>query len=112
MAAAAFQDVDEAGEVGLDVGVRVFQRVPDARLRGEVDDRFGPSAREELRDRRAVRDVGAHVVEAGERLGPVEPRLLERNVVVGIEIVDAAALVAPFEQAQRERGADESGRAG
>ena len=112
MATASFEDVDEAGEVGVDVGVRVLQRVPDAGLRGEVDDRFGPFAREDLRDRRAVRDVSAHVAEAWERPGPVEPRLLESDIVVRIEIVDAHDLVATLEQAQRERGADESGRPG
>ena len=35
--AAAFQHVQRADDVGVDVGMRVFHAVADARLRGEVD---------------------------------------------------------------------------
>ena len=36
--AAALEDVHEADEVAVDVGVRVLERVAHAGLRGEVDD--------------------------------------------------------------------------
>src|SRR5262249_26336151 len=42
----------------------------------------------------------------------VEPRLLERRVVVGVEIVEADDAVAVREQTTRDVEADEAGRAG
>ena len=109
---APLENVDETDEIRVDVGMGVLQRVPDPGLRGEVDDRIGPFAREELRHRRAVRDAGPCIAETGERRDAIEPRLLEGDVVVRIEIVDADDLVAAFEQAKRDGGADEAGRSG
>jgi hypothetical protein len=36
--AAAFENIGEADDVALDVGVRILQRVTDASLRGQVND--------------------------------------------------------------------------
>ena len=36
--AAAFQHVDEALDVGIDIGVRIFKRIAHAGLRREMDD--------------------------------------------------------------------------
>jgi hypothetical protein len=36
--AAAFENIGEADDVALDVGVRILQRVADAGLRGQVND--------------------------------------------------------------------------
>ena len=72
MVAARLEDVQEAGDVGADVLVRVGQRVPHARLRGEVDDAVEAVAREQAFDRRAVGDVELLEREAG------PPQLLSR----------------------------------
>ena len=72
----------------------------DSGLRGEIDDRGGTFARKELPHRRPVRDVGAHVAEAGEPPDAIEPRLLESDIVVRIEIVDADDFIAPLQQAE------------
>ena len=58
--AAAFEDVLEADDVGLDVGVRVRDRVADAGLGGEVDDAREAVLGEELVHRRTVREVDLH----------------------------------------------------
>ena len=64
--ATPLQDVDEPHEVGVDVGMGVFQRVSDPGLRGEIGHRIGPLPLEERCNRRGVRDVGAHVAKPGE----------------------------------------------
>ena len=40
--AAALEDVHRPDDVGIDVGVRVLERVAHARLRGEMDDPLRP----------------------------------------------------------------------
>ena len=37
--AAAFENVEKAGEIGIEIGVRVLQRIAHAGLRGEMHDR-------------------------------------------------------------------------
>jgi hypothetical protein len=61
---------------------------------------------------RAVGDVRAHVGEGRMVGNPCEPGLLEIDVVVVVEIVDADDRVAPVQQAKGQRVANESGGAG
>ena len=42
---AAFQDVEEADEIGVDIGVRILQRVAHAGLGRQVHDRPGSPSR-------------------------------------------------------------------
>ena len=63
---AALEDVEEADEVAVDVGVRVGQRVAHAGLRGQVDHALGALARETARAIAvAVGQVDPHEAEAG-----------------------------------------------
>ena len=55
--AAAFEDRREADEVGIDIGERIDQRMPDARLRRQMDDGGKPVLREQRRDAVAVRQI-------------------------------------------------------
>ena len=52
--AAAFQDVEEAVEIGVDIGVRVDQRMAHAGLRGEMHDVGKAVLGEQRRDGGAV----------------------------------------------------------
>ena len=54
--AAAFEDVEEAGQVRCQIGVRIVQRVADAGLGREIDYPLGPElAEHRLRGRRGRR---------------------------------------------------------
>ena len=83
------------GEVRLAIGVRVGDRRSHPRLCGEVDDDVDRLAVERLTQRFPVGDVRLAKDEAGRRLRErSEPRLLERDVVVGVEVVDADHVIA------------------
>ncbi len=112
MVAAAFQHVQRAGQVAVGVGVRILDRVAHARLRREVHDAPDAPIREQRIHRLAVREVDPLEPELFLRPQPREPRLLERRVVVRIEVVEADHLVAAREQLPGHVVADEARRAG
>ena len=75
--AAALEDVQEAGDVGIDISVRVVERVADAGLRGEMHDALRLLRGEGRLDRRPVAEIGLDEAEAVAPLEPLEARLLQ-----------------------------------
>ena len=73
--AAAFKEIDESDEVGVDVGVGVFERVAHSRLGGEVDDDGEGPALEEGFDFRAIGDVDFVELEGSGSAEPFQPVL-------------------------------------
>jgi hypothetical protein len=69
--AAAFEDVDEADQVAVDIGMRVLQRVAHAGLRREIDHALRAFCREKRGDAGAVGDVEARQRKRG--LGAAAP---------------------------------------
>ena len=57
MVAAAFEHVEEAAQVAVEIGVRALQRVTHPGLRGEMHDRARPLALDQRVPGRLVRDV-------------------------------------------------------
>ena len=110
--AAAFQDVHEADDVAVDIGMRVFDRVAHAGLGGEVDDAVEFFFGEELFDALAIGDIHLHEAEAGVRLQARQAVALELRVVVIIQIVEADHLVTPRQQALGGMHADKARRPG
>ena len=109
---AAFEHVEEAGDVGIDVVVRRREGVADAGLGGEMDHMGEAEFRKQRRHAVAVLEVElaeTECIEAGE-LG--EARLLERGIVIGIEVVDADHGAPARREALGDVEADESGGAG
>ena len=101
-------------EIAADVVEGRLQRVAHAGLGGEVQDaRDGvPVAARERRDRLEIGDVGRLEGEAGVRPQTLEPRPLQRRVIVAVEVVDAEHRLAAREQGQADVEADEAGAAG
>ena len=56
--AAAFEHMQEAPDIGVDIGVRVIERVADAGLRGEMDDALGLLLGEDRPHHLLVGEVG------------------------------------------------------
>ncbi len=109
---AALEHVGEADEVRVDVGMRVGDGVAHAGLRGEMDDHVEALALEQCRHAGAIGEVEFGEREALERRQAREPRPLERDLVVVVDVVEADDALAAFEQPERGGRADESGRAG
>ena len=110
--AAALEDVHEAHQIAIDVGVGVEQRVAHTGLGRQVNHALETFSGEQRGHRRPVGDV--HLDEAKIAL----PRqagqagALEANVVLVVEVVDADDRVTATQEAQRGVHADETGGAG
>ena len=68
-------------------------------------------AREQLSHRGAVSDVGADEFETFELPQNLQPGMLQRRIVVVVEVVDAGHVLAALQQPLRHVKADEAGRA-
>ncbi len=97
-------------DVRLDVGTRILEAVADPRLGREVNDPVGPLHR--VHHRREVGDVAAHEGEVLPRRKTCEARLLQTDVVIVVQVVDADHGLAPVEQGEAHMHAYETGRTG
>ena len=104
------EHVAMADEVRLHIGLRVLDAVADAGLRAEMDDAFESIGVGKPLKRFGVREIDAFEAEAVAVLAReiVEPRLLERRIVIIVEIVDADDVVAALQQGARRCRADEA----
>ena len=55
--AAPFEHVDKTFDIGVDIGVRIFERITDAGLRGEMNDNGKRCCANSDFDRRAIREI-------------------------------------------------------
>src|ERR1700756_3277606 len=88
---AALEDVEEAGEVRVRVGVRIDQRMADPGLSGEMHDVGKAMPCEQRRHAGAGGEVELDETEGAFLRQHGETRLLERRIVVGFEIVEPDA---------------------
>ena len=109
--AAAFQDVQEAGDIAGDVDVGVFGGVADAGLGGKMHDPLGLVLGEGGLDRSAIGEISGDMGVAGQRQQPIQPRLFQSRVVIVVEVVEADDLLAAGQQDLGNVGADEAGSA-
>src|SRR3954470_23975376 len=109
---ARFEDVDEADEIALHVRVRILDRVAHAGLRGEIDDAFRAEIAECMLQRSAILQRCAHQTEYALRRQPGKARLLERRIVVRVDVVIAEHFIAARQQPFAESCADEAGGTG
>src|SRR5207248_2727808 len=90
----------------------ILKRVAHPGLSGEVDHTLELLPGEELRDPRVIGQIQLDETEFRMRCQAREPRLLELDVVVLVEVVETDDLIAPRQEALRGMESDESGRAG
>jgi hypothetical protein len=89
MMPARFQDIDESFDVARHIGLRIDQRVADARLRRQVDDDLELLAGVQLAEPGAIGQIHAHEAKSLNPLELAQARLLQRDIVVVIQIVEA-----------------------
>src|SRR3974377_326232 len=110
--AATFQNITEADAIGIDIGVRVDQRMANACLRREVYNKGKPMLAKKRGGCRAGRGIAPHefeILTAGEL---VQARLLQLWIVIGRQVIDTNHLAAALHQMARNMEADETGSAG
>ena len=110
--AAAFEHIQESHDIGIEIRMGVVEGVTDASLRRHMHHPLGPLLGEGRLDDRSIGEVGLDELETAMLLEPRQPRLFQRHVVIGIEIVEANHLVAAIEQPRRRVIAYEAGGAG
>src|SRR5690606_18525913 len=111
--AGRLEDDAHADQVRAGVVEWMFDRVPHPRLGGQVQDVAEARLLEQAADRLGVRDVEPRELEAFGARMPAnvgDPVFLERNRVVGVQVVDTVDAVAALEQGDARMHADEAGR--
>jgi hypothetical protein len=106
---ANLEDVEEACEIGVKIGVRMIKRVPYTGLHGEMHDRAKCAVREHRLGKLAVGKIEAMKAEILKLPQHRKPRLFKPPIVVGIDIVNADNRAATLKQAARQREPDEAG---
>ena len=109
---AGFQDIHEADQVGIHVGMGILQRIAHPGLRRQIDHPLGLVLGKNLGQRRPIFQTGPKVGKAGMRLQPGQPRLFQGHVVIIVEVVVADDLIAALQQPQRQGRADKACAAG
>ena len=109
---ASLQDMQEADEIRVDVAVRIFERVAHARLGGQIDDPLGLVLGEKTFNRGAIRQIAFHKLEILMGLQARKAGLLQIDVVIVIEVVEADDVVAARKQRLSGVRSDEARSAG
>ena len=102
-----------AFDIGMGVGVRIGQRIAHTGLRRQVNDAGDIAVLgDQVFHRSPVGDIQAFEAETVVAAKHIKARLLQRNVIVIIEIIDTDNLVAPLKKRARGMETNESGGAG
>lgn len=104
--AAGFEDVHEANDIGIDVGMRIFKAVANAGLGGKIDYPIKSVFGKDLFDGSAIAQVSLNegkalmIAENGEAI------MFQLHLVVIVEIIKTHDLVATLEKVNGEMKAD------
>src|SRR4249920_1500784 len=96
--AASFEDFAEGVDVVAQIGAWILQRVADAGLRREMHDVRETLVAKQLSGGRGISEIDALKREARLTGQVRQPGFLQRDVVVGIEVVDAYDRCSASEQ--------------
>src|SRR5579862_1471090 len=110
--AAAFEDIGEADQVCIDVGIRIDGRMGDAGLRGKMQHVAEVLPGKQRGHRAAVREIALMEMERRAVLELGQPRLLQARVVIGVEVVEAMNGPTVGKEPARQMKANEAGSAG
>ena len=108
----AFQYVRETDEVGLDVGVRVNERISHPCLRRKMHHALKTFGGEKRLHAGGIGHIHLDEAKIWEAAELRQPGMLEVNVVVVVEVIDTDHFIPSRQQAEGSVHADESGSAG
>ena len=98
--------MESAGDVGIEVKLRVADGWPYAGASGEVDDSVGLGIGDDTGDGVGVADISFVELNMGENVGDV--LAFDRRVIEVVEVIDNDDFVAIFNGICDEVGSDES----
>src|SRR6188768_4064387 len=94
----ALENIQESGDIRVHVCLRILQRIAYAGLSGEMHHPVGSFALIDFAERTLIDYVDGLVEKPGSPDEARKARLLQRDVVIGIEVVYADYRVAAREQ--------------
>ncbi len=110
--AAAFEHVEKAREIRIEIGVGIIQRVPNAGLRGQMHDRAEIAIAKNRLDRPAIGKIDLVEVEILKLSQNREARFLECRIVIVIDAINANDAAPVLKKAPRQREAKKAGCTG
>ena len=110
--AAGFEQRQMALQIGLLIGEGVVDTVAHPGLRREMDDPLDAAVPDQRLDVIGVRDVHFDEAETLQVLKIGEPGMLQRRIIIIVQIVDPDHRFAARDQPRRNRMADETGGTG
>lgn len=108
--AAALEHIDETDDIAVDIGMGILQRIAYPGLGGKMGHPVEASGGKQLRHARPIGQVQFQESEGPVLLQPGQARLLQADIIIVVQIVDADNRVAIGEQAHAQVVADKAGR--
>src|SRR5215217_7978123 len=105
---AAFQDIGETDDIGVDVIMRMIEGVAHAGLRGEMDNSLRTFFGEQRRQRRSIGDILLDEAKPVAAVELFQAGKLQPNIIIVVEIVYARDLMPAVEQRPADVEADKS----
>src|SRR5450756_257612 len=107
---ASLQDIEEAFEIGVDIGMGVIDRMAHAGLGRKMHHRRETVLGKQTSNRRTVGEIELHETKARMLAQDVEPRLLQGRIVIAVEVVQADDIPAFGQELAGDVEADETRR--
>src|SRR6478735_2956897 len=109
---AAFEDVEEPLKIGVDISVRLIDRMPDAGLSGQMDHSRKTMFCEQLGHRRPMSKIDLHEGKTRIAAQNVETRALQGGIVVAVDVVQSDDPASLVEQPTGDMKTDEASSSG
>ncbi|MNN59508.1 hypothetical protein D3C81_1746270 [compost metagenome] len=109
---AALEDGERAVQIAVGIGKGVVQRIAHPGLGPQVDHPIEPLAGKERRHGGAIGEIAPLEAKSGQWQQQCQPCLLQADLVVVVEVVEADHLMAVATEPLRHMEADEAGGAG
>ena len=96
---ASFQNIEEAGEIGVEIGVGILQRVTDTGLRGKMHDGSEFAVAKHGFYALAIGEIDLVKTEVVEFAENSDTRVLQRRIIIVVDAVEAHDRAASLQKA-------------
>jgi hypothetical protein len=106
--AAAFENIEKTGEIGIDISVRILQRITNAGLGGQMHNRPELSLGKNALDRVPLSEIDLVESKFLKFAQDRQARLLERRIIIIVDAVHADHRAASCKKMAGKSKADEA----